>query len=371
MSFEPYVCMQTNSKCYKKTIKFTPVGILWHSTGANNPNLKRYVQPTNGSANYSKDITKLGKNTAKNDWNHLQTDAGVNAFIGKFADGSIGTVQCLPWEYSPWGCGSGSKGSCNKIQLSDKNYIGWIQFEICEDDCKNKDYATKVYNEAIELTAYLCKKYNIDPNGSVTVKGIKIPTITCHNDANKLGFGTAHADINHWFPKLINKTMSSVRAEVANKINSSVKKYSEEWVNGLWYEKDGSQTYKYKGSWKKNSKGWWFEDTKGWYPQNKWQKIDGNWYYFKEDGYMAHDEWIDGWYVNSDGKYDASKKQSSSYKVKVNANALNVRTGPGTNYKVKTVIKLNETYNVSKVQNEWSYIDSIDGWVMTKYLNKI
>ena len=24
----------------------TPVGILWHSTGANNPNIKRYVQPS-------------------------------------------------------------------------------------------------------------------------------------------------------------------------------------------------------------------------------------------------------------------------------------------------------------------------------------
>jgi hypothetical protein len=40
---KPLICMQTNSTCYKKTSTMTPLGILWHSTGANNPNLKRYV----------------------------------------------------------------------------------------------------------------------------------------------------------------------------------------------------------------------------------------------------------------------------------------------------------------------------------------
>ena len=33
----------------------------------------------------------------------------------------------MPWDYRPWGCGSGSKGSCN---------TGWVQFEICEDGLK-------------------------------------------------------------------------------------------------------------------------------------------------------------------------------------------------------------------------------------------
>lgn len=39
----PLVCMMTNSTCYKGTRKMKPVGVLWHSTGANNPYLKRYV----------------------------------------------------------------------------------------------------------------------------------------------------------------------------------------------------------------------------------------------------------------------------------------------------------------------------------------
>ena len=52
-SNKPLVCMQTNSTCYKQTRKMTPLGILWHSTGANNPNLKRYVQPLSTDSNYN------------------------------------------------------------------------------------------------------------------------------------------------------------------------------------------------------------------------------------------------------------------------------------------------------------------------------
>ena len=48
-----------------------PVGILWHSTGANNPNLKRYVQPLETDDNYRTTIHLLGKNISGNDWNHI------------------------------------------------------------------------------------------------------------------------------------------------------------------------------------------------------------------------------------------------------------------------------------------------------------
>lgn len=213
--FSPYVCMQTNSRCYKRTTEAVPVGILWHSTGANNPYLKRYVQPTEGSKNEAADLAKLGKNTSKNDWNHLQISSGLNAWIGKFADDTVGTVQTMPWNYAPWGCGSGKNGSCNKTKLQDGRMGIWIQFEICEDGLNDKTYAEQVYKEAVALTAYLCKIYKIKPDDYVTTsKGIKVPTITCHNDASKIGMATGHSDINHWFPRLLNKDMEAVRRDV-------------------------------------------------------------------------------------------------------------------------------------------------------------
>ena len=40
---KPLCCMMTQSTCYQGTRTMTVKGILWHSTGANNPTLKRYV----------------------------------------------------------------------------------------------------------------------------------------------------------------------------------------------------------------------------------------------------------------------------------------------------------------------------------------
>ena len=142
----PLKCLMTNSTCYKQTRTMKVLGVLWHSTGANNPNLKRYVQPSDNAADKAKWIELLGKNQYGNDWNHITHQAGLNAWIGKLADGTVTTVQTMPWDYRPWGCGSGSKGSCNS---------GWIQFEICEDGLTDKAYFDKVYKEACELTAYL------------------------------------------------------------------------------------------------------------------------------------------------------------------------------------------------------------------------
>ena len=70
---------------------------------------------------------------------------------------------------------------------------------------------------------------------------------------------------------------------------------------GCWLRPDGSWDYDYSnGKWKSDSSGWWYEDN-GWYPTDQWLKIDGYWYYFKADGYMACNEWVGNYYLCSDG----------------------------------------------------------------------
>jgi hypothetical protein len=204
-SNKPLACMMTTNPCYKNTYAMTVLGVLWHSTGANNPNLKRYVQPSDNAADRAEWLEKLGRNAYGNDWNHITTEIGVNAFLGKLANGTITTVQTMPWNYRPWGCAGGSKGSCNN---------GWIQFEICEDALNDKAYFDAVYKEACELTAYLCKLYNLNPHGTVTVNGVEVPVILCHADSYKLGMGSNHSDVYHWFNKY-GKTMANVRDDVA------------------------------------------------------------------------------------------------------------------------------------------------------------
>ena len=85
--------------------------------------------------------------------------------------------------------------------------------------------------------------------------------------------------------------------------------YSNEWVDGKWYNKNGSQTYKPLGDWKKDGKDWMYVDTSGWYPKNRWQKIDFKWYFFDREGHMLKDAYqksADGkiWYVGKNGAWD-------------------------------------------------------------------
>ncbi len=62
---------------------------------------------------------------------------------------------------------------------------------------------------------------------------------------------------------------------------------SNEWVDGYWLSKSGAWKYQPKGRWRKNSKGWWFEDERGWYPKEETVKINGIDYFFNADGYLA------------------------------------------------------------------------------------
>ena len=256
---KPLVCMMKNSTCYKQTRVFTPVGVLWHSTGANNSNLKRYVQPYETDSNYSEMIKLLGKNTGKNDWNHISHQAGLNAWIGKLANGEVAAVQTMPWNYRPWGCGSGSKGSCNN---------GWIQFEICEDALNDKTYFDKVYKEACELTAYLCQMYNLNPKGTVKTNGVNVPVILCHADSYKLGFGSNHADVLHWFKKY-GKTMDDVRNDVAALMSNTItpiaptkpeieeeEEVTQEQFNNMMNVWITEQSKKAPGDWSADAREW-------------------------------------------------------------------------------------------------------------------
>ena len=208
---KPTVCMMTQSTCYKQTRTFNPLGVLWHCTGANNPNLWRYVQPSDNDPNRAELLSKIGKNPVGTDWNHTYVEAGLNFWIGKLADGTVTTLQTMPWNYRPWGCGSGPKGSCNDTH---------IQFEICEDALTDKDYFEACYKEACEMTAYLCQMYGINPNGKVRCGSTTVPTILCHKDSCDYGVGSAHGDVYNWFNRY-GRTMDDVRRDITALLTGS------------------------------------------------------------------------------------------------------------------------------------------------------
>lgn len=176
---------QTKNPCYKAGKKITPSGIVVHSTGANNPNLKRYVGPDDGI---------LGHNANNNHWNNADADKCMHAFIGKAADGSVKVYQTLPWDHRCWGVGSGSKGSYNASH---------IQFEICEDALTDEAYYRKAFGAAKDLCAHLCKQF-----------GISVDNIVGHYEAAAAGYGSSHADPRNW-QKVFGDSMDQFRADVA------------------------------------------------------------------------------------------------------------------------------------------------------------
>jgi hypothetical protein len=180
-------------------------GIVVHSTGANNPNVKRYVQPVTGQTvglavlepkfeelSYFGMLTKLGTNQNGNDWNRKTQELGVHAWVGKLASGEVAAVQSLPWDSFLYGVGAGKNGSYNSSH---------IQFEICEDTT-DAAYTKEAYRRAAELCAYLCKAFEIP-----------VSEIVSHNEAAHKGYGSNHADPEHWW-SLYGYSMNGFRQDV-------------------------------------------------------------------------------------------------------------------------------------------------------------
>lgn len=99
---------------------------------------------------------------------------------------------------------------------------------------------------------------------------------------------------------------------------------------------------KSKNMWKKETRTvWWYEREDKTYPKNQWEKIDGKWYYFDEEGYMKtgwlknknNHYWLSpsdghmmtGWqkiehkwyYFHADGHMAANEKTPDGYKVNI------------------------------------------------------
>lgn len=195
----------TNNACFKAGRTIPPKGIMVHSTGANNPWLKRYVGPDDGL---------LGKNEAGNHWNQDKPGGRqvcVHAFIGKLSDGAIATYQTLPWDHRGWHAG----GKANDTHIG---------FEICEDGLSDSTYFDKVYREAVELCVHLCKLY-----------GLTEKNIICHSEGYKLGIASNHADVMHWFPKH-GKSMDVFRSEVGKLLSESAHGQNKPspWAKESW-----------------------------------------------------------------------------------------------------------------------------------------
>lgn len=118
------------------------------------------------------------------------------ACVHCFIDCNSGIIyQTLPWDHRAWHCGSGTKGSGNNTHIG---------IEICEPGCikytsgnsfsiLDKPSAQagvkRTYEAAVELCAWLCAQYELNPSENGTV--------ISHKEGYERGIASNHSDPEH------------------------------------------------------------------------------------------------------------------------------------------------------------------------------
>lgn len=182
----------TKNDCYLAGRKHTVKGLMLHSVGCPQPSAEVFIRQWNKS--------------------------GVEKCVHGFIDGNTGNVhQCLPWNYRGWHSGTGSLGSAKNA-----NNTGYIGVEMCEpstikytggasfndlDSVKTKEVILRTYNSAVELFAFLCKEYKLDP----------LKDIVSHAEGHKRGIASNHGDPEHLWKKF-GLTMDKFRLDVKAKM---------------------------------------------------------------------------------------------------------------------------------------------------------
>lgn len=332
--------------CYIAAQKMVPKGIVVHSTGANNPFLKRYVDCPE----------KLGVNKYGNHWNNPKPDGRevcVHAFIGYDKDKNISVAEILPLNICCWGVGRGSKGSYNYNPA-------YIQFEICEDSLADKSYYRRAFAVAVDYAAHLCKLYNI-----------KVDKIVGHNEAYKMGYGSNHGDPEHWMKKF-GESMGDFRDAVSKKLDVAVElSVSEKTLQQTFSDGDlvsiaNNATY-YSGKkvpdWVVRQ-NWYIKGT----PKGNRVIIDEN-----ESGTNSICSPINKKFLTV--VKAATTVNFKPYLVKVTANSLNIRSGAGVDNSIVGCITDKGTYTIvaekdGKGANKWGKLKSGMGWISLDYTVK-
>lgn len=160
----------TLSDCYKTNRKITPTGLIIHSVGCPQPD--PYV------------FQRI--------WNKPGVNVCVHGVIG--SDGTV--VQCLEWNHRGWHAGGLANNTHIGIEMSEPATIKYIKGSswIDLDPLRTKAHVLATYRYAVELFAYLCKKYSLDP--------LKDGVILSHSEAHRKGLASNHGDVEHMWNRL-------------------------------------------------------------------------------------------------------------------------------------------------------------------------
>ena len=314
--------IMTKNPCYTAGRKITVKGLMLHSVGCPQPNASVFIK----------------------NWN---TPSYGTACVHGFIDGNDGTVyQTLPWNHRGWHCASGPKGSGNNTHIGVEmcepvsiRYTGGSSFT-CLNLSAARTSVKKTYEAAVELFAYLCKLYGLNP----TADGV----IISHREGHSRGIASNHGDPEHlWNGLGMGYTMNTFRKDVKEKMQGGTVKPDET-----------KEMYRVRKSWGDavSQKGAFHE------LENAKKCADAN------KGYAV---------FNESGKQVYPKADFSPYLVEVTATDLNIRKGPGTNYGKtgkftgKGVFTITEERAGTGSNKGWGKLKSGAGWISLDYVKRL
>ena len=156
----------TESGCYKAGKRITVKGLMIHSVGCPQPKADVFMK----------------------NWNRADANACVHAIVEP--DGDV--YQLLPWDFRGWHCGGGANNTHIGVEMTEPatiRYTGGSNWTETGDGENTKNHVLATYKYAVELFAYLCSQYNLDP----LADGV----IISHSEGCKRGIASNHGDVEH------------------------------------------------------------------------------------------------------------------------------------------------------------------------------
>lgn len=312
----------TQNDCYKAGRKIAVQGLMIHSVGCNQPNAEVFIKQ----------------------WNKSGVQKCVHAFIQP--DGKV--YQTLPWSHRGWHGG----GSCNNthigVEMTEPSTIKYTGGSSWTDlnPAETKKHVFATYQTAIELFAYLCTEFKLNP--------LQEGVIISHSEGHKRGIASNHGDVEHIWRKF-GLTMEQFREDIQNAMTKEENKPETNENN------KATGLYRVRKSWTDVC------SQIGAYSilDNAIKQAKAN------DGYKVYDEKGNQVYPPVNGKSVDNNPVNSQFLVKVTADALNIRKGPGTNYSITGVIKDKGVYTIVETNDTWGKLKSGAGWINLKYTERL
>lgn len=160
----------TQSDCYREEKTIDVKGLMIHSVGCPQPKAQPFI----------------------NNWNKSGASACVHAIVEP--DGDV--YQLLPWNHRGWHGGGSSNNTHIGVEMTEPDtikYVGGATWKETGDGTNTKAHVLATYKHAVELFAYLCKMFSLDP----LADGV----IVSHSEGHRRGIASNHGDVEHLWSK--------------------------------------------------------------------------------------------------------------------------------------------------------------------------